>query len=276
MLILGSRGMLGHALADAFADREPVRYDLAELDITDATAVGKAVQTLRPLVILNAAAITNVDWCEEHEEEATTVNAAAVGTIAGEARTIGALLVHYSTDYVFNGARKEGYSEDDAPAPLSAYGRSKYRGEQALAASGCRFLLIRTAWLYGPFGKNFVDTILTKAENGEALQVVDDQFGSPTYTRDLAAHTRTLVAQGAAGIHHATNSGSTSWFGFAQKALALAHCPVVLTAQTSVQLARPAPRPSYSILRATKDAPLRSWEEALVDYLAERAAQQVR
>lgn len=272
VLLLGGNGMLGHALADAFADLHPFRYDFADLDLTDEAAVRQRLAALHPDVIINAAAYTNVDACEEAPEyqRALAINAAAVGALGSVAKTLGALLVHYSTDYVFDGSRQRGYREDDRPNPVNAYGRSKAEGEKLLIASGTKYLLLRTSWLFGPYGKNFVDTILTKSREVPELSVVNDQFGSPTYTRDLAQRTRELVTGGAEGIHHATNEGTTTWFAFADAALRRSGSGVPVRPITSAQAKRKARRPRYSTLMNTKDPPLRSWQEALAAYLGER------
>ncbi len=267
IVLLGARGMLGTALADIFADSNPVCYDRDELDITDADAVGRMWAALRPTVVINAAADTNVDGCEEHEHEAYAVNAAAVQHLARNAARTNTLLLHYSTDYVFGGTRAEGYTENVTPAPINAYGRTKRAGEILLGASGAPFLLIRASWLFGPGGKNFVQTINAKARAGEALSVVDDQIGCPTYTVDLAQHTRVLLERGARGTHHASNTGAVSWYEFAREILRQTGSTTRVAPMTSGALQRPAQRPAYSILVNTLDPALRPWQEAVADYL---------
>lgn len=265
--IIGAKGMLGSALAEEFADEQPILFDISELDLTHAGSVHRALDDARPTIVLNAAAYTDVDGCEDHEAEAYAVNALGVKHLAAWCKRAGALLVHYSTDYVFDGKKPEGYTEEDFPRPINAYGRTKLAGERFLLDSGARFLLIRTSWLYGPHGKNFVDTIRKRAGEVPELRVVNDQYGCPTYTRDLAHHTRALVEKEATGIHHATNVGTTTWFDFARAIIVAAQLPTPVFPQSSSALTRKARRPMYSILRNTKDERLRPWRKALIEYL---------
>ncbi len=272
-LILGAKGMLGHELAKVFASHKPFLWDFDEIDITDQTQVNEKILDLAPELIINAAAYTNVDACEENEELATHVNGAAVGHLAEAASTLGATLVHYSTDYVFDGAKQEGYTEDDLPNPINAYGRSKLVGEQMLKqvqhdAPNFIYYIIRTAWLYGVHGKNFVETMLALADKGEPIKVVDDQIGSPTYAPDLAVATLELVeSKKPSGIYHRTNDGVTSWYGFAKEIFKVFTREVDLAPCASADYPRPAKRPSFSVLQSTKLPPLRPWQEALRDYV---------
>lgn len=267
VIILGAKGMLGHALAAAFADRAPRLFDVDDFDITDRQAVERTLTAVRPGVVINAAAYTDVDGSEDHEADATAVNGTAVGYLSDVCRNLGTLLVHYSTDYVFEGDRPEGYREDDESHPINAYGRSKAAGEAALTASGASFLLIRTSWLFGAYGKNFVDTIVRKSREAPELTVVDDQYGRPTYTSDLAAHTKQLIDAGVRGIRHATNDGTTTWFDFARAVLECVGSTTPIRPISSAQLTRKAKRPAFSVLVNTKDPSLRPWQEALRDYL---------
>ncbi len=267
LLILGAKGMLGHALASVFADAQPILWDKDEADITDAAVLNSKIGLLQPELIINAAAYTDVDGCEDHDDLAYAVNATAVKNIADAAKACGAFVAHYSTDYVFPGTRKEGYVEKDKPDPINAYGRSKLDGERLLQESGVPFLLIRTQWLYGPYGKNFVDTIAQKAKEVPELKVVNDQFGSPTYTEDLAQHTRMLIANGSQGIHHATNEGVTSWHDFAKEIVRTVGLSTPVRPMGSEQLQRKAKRPAFSALRNTTDTHLRSWQEGVHAYL---------
>ena len=177
LLILGAKGMLGGALTKVFADWRPTLWDQQDLDISDEQAVDRKTMELQPKVIINAAAYTNVDGCEQNNDLATRVNGLAVGYLAAAAKRIGATLVHYSTDYVFAGGKKEGYTESDKPNTVNFYGKSKLRGEKELQTNCRQYYLIRTSWLYGPGGKNFVDTILKLAESNKEIKVVNDQFG---------------------------------------------------------------------------------------------------
>lgn len=266
--LLGAGGMLATALATAFDDTELAPLTQAECDITVPESVHASLSAARPDVILNAAAYTAVDDAESHEALATAVNGTGVGTLGAAARALGATVVHYSTDYVFPGTNPNGYAEDDEVGPVNAYGRSKLAGETALRASGAAHYIIRTAWLYGPNGKNFVDTILRLARDKGTLSVVNDQTGSPTYTDDLAKAARTLVeVQPPFGTYHRTNDGRATWYDVAQAALEIADIRAELKPVTSAEFPRPASRPAFSILRSTKLPPLRPWREALEDYL---------
>lgn len=210
----------------------------AELDLTNLDAVRGLIREVRPGIIVNAAAYTAVDQAEHETELALAVNANAPGIMAEEAARMGCLLVHYSTDYVFDGTKTEIYVEDDPPNPLNAYGRSKLAGEEAIRASGARHLIFRTGWIYGARGNNFLRTILRLAEDREELRVVADQFGAPTWNRLVAEVTAQMLAQRIApggegrfenvqGTYHLTASGSTSWHGFAQAIIESARrlCP---------------------------------------------------
>ncbi len=267
LLIVGAKGMLGHALAETFHDHHPILYDREEMDIASSALVQKTLAKLRPRVVINAAAYTDVDGCEDHEQQAFLINATGVANLAQACKTIGATMVHYSTDYVFAGTRPEGYAEAHEPSPVNAYGRTKLAGERMLEDAGIPFLLIRTSWLFGPSGKNFVATILEKARSLPELTVVDDQIGIPTYTRDLARHTLLLLEQGANGIHHASNGERTSWYDFARAIVAQASIPCAILPMSSKELHRKAKRPAFSVLLNTKDAPLRPWQEALAEYV---------
>lgn len=269
VLLLGANGMLGHDLAQTFADTDLTAFDQADLDITDAGAVAAKVADLKPDFIINAAAYTAVDDAETNRDVAFAVNADGIKNVAAAAQAAGAKLVHYSTDYVFPGDNPDGYTEDSKPGPpVNIYGESKLAGEQALADSGARYYLLRTAWLYGHHGKNFVDTMLKLATEREELSVVNDQHGSPTYTKDLAQATRTILdGDYPPGIYHTVNSGITTWFEFAKKIFELASKDIKVSPVTSAEFPRPAKRPAYSILKNNRGPALRPWEEALADYL---------
>ncbi|MDP1709580.1 MAG: dTDP-4-dehydrorhamnose reductase [Candidatus Komeilibacteria bacterium] len=271
-LIIGAKGMLGHELARVFADYKPILWTRDEIDITNQTQVDEKITTLSPQLIINAAAYTNVDECETNETLARNINGQAVLYLAETAAKAGATLVHYSTDYVFDGDKKEGYGEDDEPNPINAYGRSKLVGEQAIQASGLKnWYIIRTAWLYGKNGKNFVEKILSLAESGKPLKVIDDQIGSPTYAVDLAQATRELVEdKKPTGIYHRTNSGQTTWYGFAKEIFTVFNKNVDLSPCTTEEYPLPAKRPAWSVLQSTKLEPMRDWKESLCAYAQER------
>ncbi len=275
ILILGANGMLGHELMDVFADLKPTSWDRDKIDITNAEMVQAKLTELKPVAIINAAAYTAVDQCETEEAICTTVNGTAVGYLADTAKSIGAKLVHISTDYVFDGTKAEGYSEADIPGvAVNAYGRSKRAGEEALITKHPDGgYVVRTAWLYGKSGKNFVETMLAVAAQGKPLKVVDDQTGSPTHARDLAQQIRTLLeGDYAGGVYHATNAGQTTWYGFAKEIFTRAGIQADLTPCTSEAFPRPAKRPAFSVLLNTKLPAMRSWEEGLTAYLASREA----
>src|SRR4051794_25981047 len=223
ILITGGSGMLAHALLRALQARgkSAVALDRAALDVTNADAVRQSFNTHRPTLLLNCAAHTKVDLCEEQRELADAINGRAVGHLARAAREHGTTFVHYSTDFVFDGAGTRPYHPDDPVRPLSAYGRSKLLGEQQLREHAPdRWLVLRTAWLYGRNGPCFPRTMVTLARQGKPLKVVSDQVGSPTRTVPLAAATLALPAPGAAaGIWHAPNGGQTSWFDFTRAIL---------------------------------------------------------
>jgi dTDP-4-dehydrorhamnose reductase len=272
ILVTGARGQLGVELVRHLAGvGEVVGRDLPELDITRPEAAA-AVASLNPTWVVHAAAATDVDGCERDPAGAVRVNAEGTERVADGCRRVGAGLLYVSTDFVFDGRQRTPYSEADAPAPLSAYGRSKLLGERA-AATVPRWTVVRTAWLFGPHGRNFVKTILAKANAGEPLRVVDDQVGSPTYARDLAAAIAVLLGRGLTGTYHVTNAGACSWYEFAAEILRQSGVAAPLRPITTPELRRPAARPAYSVLahQAWERAglpPLRPWQEALADMLA--------
>ena len=277
-LVVGANGMLGHDLVDviAAAGHDVIGMDLPEIDITSSESVAAALDHVRPEVVVNAAAYTAVDAAEEHEDLALQVNGEGPRVLADAiASRHGTRLVHVSTDYVFAGDASSPYSEDAAPAPRSAYGRTKLAGELAVrAALPDRGYIVRTAWLYGVHGGNFVKTMLTLEASRPEIPVVDDQRGQPTWSHDLAAQIVALVeAVGPAGIYHGTSSGETTWFGFTREIYRLIGAdPERVRPTTTDQFPRPAPRPGYSVLGHEKWdeiglAPIRDWREALAEAL---------
>jgi dTDP-4-dehydrorhamnose reductase len=274
-LITGASGQLGSDLRAALASTGRQDHvdalDRSALNIADAVAVRTAVGDLRPDVVINAAAYTAVDAAEEDEQGAYAVNAQgpawlAVATAAAKAR-----LIHVSTDYVFPGVASQPYLEDSATGPASAYGRTKLAGEQAVLALNPSAHIVRTAWVYGETGGNFVKTMLRLASQQDTVSVVDDQLGSPTWSQDLALGLVALGRSSAApGIYHCTNSGSTSWFGLAQAVFQESGLdPARVVPTTTAAFPRPAPRPAYSVLDTAKWAAaglpaLPPWREALV------------
>jgi len=252
---------------------EVVGLDKEEIDIVSAEECANAIKDTAPNIVINAAAYTNVDGCEAAKEECFAVNAAAVKNIAEACRDKNIRIIHFSTDYVFDGTAKQPYKEDDKCNPINAYGESKLAGERYLQSLADDYVLIRTSWLYGVKGKNFVQTILDKAKTTPTLSVVDDQVSSPTHTKDLAAAVDLLIEQNAKGIFHVTNRGSCSWYQFALKILQESGLgDVEVTPIKSDKLQRPALRPAYSVLSmqkfiATTGKTMQPWQLALQDYL---------
>jgi dTDP-4-dehydrorhamnose reductase len=284
ILIIGNAGQLGRELERSFADFGTVAgFDRESFDLADPDSTRALVHRIDPHVILNAAAYTAVDRAESELALAEAINATAPGVLADEARRRDALLVHYSTDYIFNGNKKSPWSEDDSPDPLNAYGKTKLAGEVAVANSGAKYLTFRTSWVYGPHGNNFLLTMLRLGRERDKLSIVDDQIGAPTTSIELANATRTIVegvlagkfgsARDWAGLYHMTCGGSTSWFGFAQAIFAraaqrLGEKAPQLTPISTESYPTPARRPQNSVLSNEKlssrfGVRLPSWEAAL-------------
>jgi dTDP-4-dehydrorhamnose reductase len=272
-LVTGAGGMLGHDMVATLASRgEPVTgLDRAGLDVTDAAAVTDAIADRRPDVVVNCAAWTTVDDAEASEEQALAVNADGAANLAAACAGLGARLVQVSTDYVFAGDAGRPYAENDAPAPRTAYGRTKLAGERAvLDRLPGSALIVRTAWLYGAHGPSFVGTMIKLEDRRPTVDVVDDQHGQPTWTVDVARQIIALVHSPAApGIYHATSSGQTTWFGLAREIFGLLGAdPARVRPVPSSALSRPAPRPAYSVLGHSAWAgpripPIGPWRTAL-------------
>jgi dTDP-4-dehydrorhamnose reductase len=263
--------MLGQQLMNVFAGPGTVGWDRDEIDITDEASARRKISTLGPKVIINAAAYTDVDGAEAEREAAFAVNERGVRAVAEAARAVRARLVHFSTDYVFPGDNESGYGEDVVPGPaVNVYGDSKLAGERALAEIAPEYFLLRTAWLYGPGGKNFVDTMLKLGQERKELEVIDDQHGSPTFARDLALATREVVAGDfKPGVYHMVNAGVTTWYGFAQEIFHQAGLKLAVKPIDSRQFPLPARRPQYGILFNTRGPVLRPWQDALAEYIKE-------
>ncbi len=283
ILVTGKNGQVGQELLRALAGTgEVIALDRAQLDLADLDALRSGVRTMVPDLIINAAAYTAVDQAETDGALAMRINADAPGVLAEEAKKIGAALIHYSTDYVFDGSKDGAWDENDVPAPLSVYGRSKLAGEQAIAASGVPHLILRTSWVYGLQGKNFLLTMLRLAQTRPELSIVDDQFGAPTWSRTIAEATAQIVRQdtdiaGHSGVYHMSAGGRTSWYGFARKIFehpSIQHKPL-LHAIPTADYPLPAKRPQNSELDTTKFqqkfGSLPQWDEALALCLQELA-----
>ena len=272
ILILGHKGMLGDELVKVFKkDNELTLWDRSEIDIADRKDVESKIGDLRPEAVINAAAYTAVDLAEkEGKEIAYQVNGEAVGFLAEACKKNNSVLIHYSTDYVFNGRNKNGYQEDEKRDPLNEYGQSKARGEELLQKINPKFYLIRLSWLFGINGKNFVETMLRLAKENKELRVVNDQYGKPTYAKDLAQRTRELLeSKRPFGIYHLTNEGVCTWYEFAVKIFELAGIEAKVVPVVSSEFPTPAKRPAYSALVNTKLPLSRSWQGALEEYLEE-------
>jgi len=284
ILLTGANGQVGFELARGLQGLgHVVALDRSGLDLADSEQIRRVVRELSPALIVNAAAYTAVDLAESDVAAAMRLNAEAPDILAQEAKRLGALLVHYSTDYVFDGTKDGPYEEDDAANPLNVYGKSKLAGEQAIAASGCAHLILRTSWVYGARGKNFLRTMLQLGAQREELSVVADQIGAPTWSRTIAAITSDVLSQLLAqdqdewlrrsGIYHLTASGATSWCGFAQAIFdtsTLANKPMIRAIPTAAYSGSPtaAVRPKNSRLSnhklcVTFGLTARDWREAL-------------
>ncbi len=277
-VVLGAEGQLGRALVRQLGARCVLAGGRAQLDVCDAHALERALRETRPDVIFNAAAYNAVDRAESEPESAFAVNAVAPARLARAARELDALVVHVSSDYVFDGRSRSAYVEDACPAPLSVYGVSKLAGELSVLASQARHLIARTSGVFGVGGSrakggSFVERMLARAREGQALRVVDDQVFAPTYAPDLAAALVTLAEQGARGLAHVANAGACSWHELASTALELAGDSRPIARARAAELGLAARRPAHSVLANTRaDVPtLRPWREALRAFLDELA-----
>jgi len=285
ILIVGSSGMLGVDLSQGlYHDHEVFGADVVrrssfairgfyKLDITKKQNVLAVIRNLNPDIVIHAAAWTDVDGCELDPKKAYRINSEGTKNVALACKTIGATLIYLSTDFVFNGKRKSSYKETDKTDPLSIYADSKLKGEAAVKRILRKYFILRTGWLYGKHGKNFVDTIIKKAKAEKILKVVDDQVGSPTYTKDLAKAIHLLLNKFTGyGIYHVSNSGSVSWYDYAKEILKLAKSQTKVVPISSKELDRQAKRPKMSVLDNSKfikftGYKMRNWQEALKEYV---------
>lgn len=276
ILVTGSKGQLGSKFINLLGEKENILgIDIQELDLTQSEEVHSFVKSFEPDVILHCAAYTNVDKAETDFEGAFKGNVIATQNIASAASAMGAKLVYFSTDFVFDGTSSIPYTEFNLPNPINNYGRTKFYGEQMVRMLCSKFFIVRTSWLYGDGENNFVGTMLRLAKNNEALKVVDDQIGSPTYVGDLAQEVYRLIRTQNYGIYHISNNGNTSWFEFAKRILEFSGLSVTVNPITSEQLNKPAIRPKYSVLSnqmlsMTIGDGMRDWEQALWDRIGKK------
>ncbi|MBN2298772.1 MAG: dTDP-4-dehydrorhamnose reductase [Deltaproteobacteria bacterium] len=258
VVVAGANGLLGHEVARVCAGcgDEVIETDLVQdfrrLDITDKDAVQNFLEREKPSWLVNCAAYTDVDGCEEREDLAFLLNAKAPGYLAQACSKSGTRLLHISTDYVFDGEKADPYTEEDPTNPLSVYGKSKLAGEEAIRSGTEEYIIVRPQWLFGPHGKNFVSTILGIARERASINVVNDQKGSPTYSKDLARAIRALIDSDAQGIFHVCNRGRASWYDLAKKAIELTELETEVVPVSTSEFVRPAPRPKNSILSTKK------------------------
>jgi len=290
ILILGSKGNLGQQLVKIFtaassgpSSHEVIAWDREEIDITDKALITKKINDIKPDIIINAAAYNAVDKCEEDErayEVAKKLNGEAVGYLAEAALATEALIVHYSSDYIFSGNKKAGYREDDKPEPVNKYAETKLLGEKELisrSGQGLKWYLIRTSKLFGPQGAseaaklNFFDLILKSSKEKKSINVVNEEVSCFTYSPDLAKATKGLIeSEKGHGIYHITNSGSCTWYEAVGELFRIADVKTRINPVKASKFPRPAKRPKYSVLLNTKFEQLRSWKEALREYLDKR------
>lgn len=271
ILVTGAKGQLGLEVAKQGSAHELILAGRDELDITDGRQIFSCLQGLKPDAVIHCAAYTNVDGAESDEDGAFRVNAIGAQNLAAGCLEIGARLVYVSTDYVFDGIKQGVYREFDPVNPQTVYGRTKWQGEELVRQILGRHYIVRTAWLYGE-GKNFVRTMLQLAEKQHTLKVVADQIGTPTSTVDVARAIYRLVDSDAYGTYHASCQGQCSWYDFACEIFRQAGKPVQVLPVTTAEFPRPAKRPAYSVLdnymlRMTVGDPMRSWQEALAEYM---------
>ncbi len=276
ILVTGAAGMLGHALVPLLqVDHEVVGLTRSACDLTDEGAVRETFQSQKPDLVFHLAAFTNVDGCELDPQKAQASNEVATLNVARAAEGVGAAVLYISTDYVFDGRATSPYSEDAPTHPLSVYGQTKLRGERHIQEILDHYFIVRTSWLYGPHGKNFVSTVLRLAGERPELRIVNDQRGAPTYTRHLAQKLANLAATREYGVYHVAAEGNCTWFEFARKIVEFSGLEGIrVTPISSSEFGRPAPRPAYSVLATQRlnslgIGLLPHWQAGLESYLAE-------
>ncbi|WP_366923771.1 dTDP-4-dehydrorhamnose reductase [Metallumcola ferriviriculae] len=275
VLVTGAGGMLGTDIMHAFKEHNTLGLTKPELDITKIDQVTKTIGQYKPDLVINCAAYTKVDDCEINKDLAFKVNALGPRNLAIACQSQAAAIVHISTDYVFDGTANRPYTEFDSTKPLGVYGQSKFAGEQLIKSLMTRHFIIRTSWLYGANGPNFVETMLRLAKEYSEIKVVNDQQGSPTYTKDLAQAVVELIKTPAYGLYHLTNSGNCTWYQFAKEIFRIEGIDIKVNPCTTEAFPRPAPRPKYSVMenyfwKLHGRPPMRDYKEALKEYLDSR------
>lgn len=273
ILITGAYGMLGSDLRETLKDNELIVTGSKDLDITNENKVLKFIQEKKPEIVINAAAYTNVDNCETDYDRAYLVNAIGPKNLAMACNKLNIPLIHISTDYIFDGNKKTPLTEEDKLGPKTAYGKTKLEGEKFIQDNTNKYFILRTAWLFGLHGKNFVKTMLNLSKTNKELKVVNDQIGCPTYSYDLAISIKELLNSNKYGIYHLTNKGEISWYNFAKKIFEFNNININVIPVNTEQFPRPAPRPHYSVLSNQKwinsgFTPMRNYEDALKSYLS--------
>ena len=267
VLVTGAKGMLGKDLCPILEDSgyEVIETDVDTMDITDVFSVKGNIEKHNPDIVIHCAAYTNVDQAENDKLNAEKINTVGTDNIAKICAKNDIVLVYISTDYVFDGEKSEPYETNDVPNPINVYGLTKLKGEQSVQKYCTKYFIVRTSWLYGIHGKNFVETMINLAQTKNELNVVDDQIGCPTWTVELSNAIVNLLENYAYGIYHACGLGETSWFGFAKKIFELENIEIKVHPCTTEEFPRPAKRPKYSVMR--NDKLCRKWEIALKEYL---------
>lgn len=274
ILVIGAKGMLGTDLCAFLKQKQltPIELDLPKFDITNVNQAIKTIKQLKPEIVIHLAAFTDVDGAETKKADAYSVNTLGTWAVSLAVQECKAKLLYTSTDYVFDGTKEKPYNENDNPNPINYYGQTKLLGEKAVSQHLKHYYIVRTSWLYGRHGKNFVETILKLAKTKETLEVVNDQIGSPTYTRDLSEGIYKLIQTDKFGVYHLTNSGVSSWYEFACEIVRQVGSNTKIIPVSSDKIIRNAKRPANSVLDNSKygqacKEKLRTWQDALHDYL---------
>lgn len=275
VLVTGANGMLGQDLCPILEDNgyDVIETDIENLDITDSESCVKFLSETKPEIVVHCAAYTNVDGAEKDIITAKRINVKGTENIAKACAKVGAILVYISTDYVFDGKKEEPYLPEDKPNPLNNYGLTKFEGEEVIKTYCEKYYIVRTSWLYGHYGKNFVETMIAKAKTESELNVVNDQIGCPTWTVELANGIVTLIEDEDFGVYHVCGGGKTSWYGFAKEIFEQENIKVSLKPCSTDAFPRPASRPKYSVMQNNNIC--RNWKTSLKDYLSLRMDEEI-